>query len=62
MCDLNAFVMKCGREELLLESVNSAVVKDGVVAMRNIFGEEVKVSGEIREISLLKNRIIVGQN
>ncbi len=62
MCDLNAFVIKCGREELLFESVNSVVVKDGVVAMRNLFGEEIKVCGEIREVSLLKNRIIIGQN
>ncbi len=62
MCNLNAFVMKYGREEFLLESVNSVVVEDGVVALRNLFGEEIRVCGEIREVSLFKNRIIIGQN
>jgi predicted RNA-binding protein len=59
MCDLTAYVKKQGKEELLLESVNSIRVEGGEVVMRNLFGEEKRLRGEIREVSLVKNRVIV---
>jgi predicted RNA-binding protein len=61
MCDLNAYVLKQGKEELLLESVNHVRVENGEVVMRNLFGEEKKVRGQVREVSLTKNRVIVEQ-
>ena len=61
MCDLNAYVLKQGKEELLLESVNHVRVENGEVVMRNLFGEEKKVRGQVREVSLVKNRVIVEQ-
>jgi predicted RNA-binding protein len=61
MCDLKAYVQKNGKEELLLESVNSIRVEDGEVVMRNLFGEEKRVRGEVREVSLVKNRVLVEQ-
>jgi len=61
MCDLKAYVKKQGKEELLLESVNHVVVENGEVVLRNLFGEEKKVRGEVREVSLVKNRVIVEQ-
>ncbi len=59
MCDLKAYVRKNNREELLLESVNHVLVEHGEVTFRNLFGEEKKIRGEVREVSLVKNRIIV---
>jgi predicted RNA-binding protein len=59
MCDLNAYVLKQGKEELLLESVNQVRVENGEVVLRNLFGEEKKVRGHVREVSLIKNRVIV---
>ena len=59
MCDLKAYVIKNNREELLLESVNQVRVEHGEVTLRNLFGEEKKVHGEVREVSLVKNRIVV---
>ena len=62
MCDLNAYVLKQGKEELLLESVNHVRAENGEVVLRNLFGEEKKVRGGlVREVSLVKNRIIVEQ-
>ena len=61
MCDLKAYVTKQGKEELLLESVNSIRVENGEVVMRNLFGEEKRVRGEVREVSLVKSRVIVEQ-
>jgi len=59
MCDLRAYVKKHGKEELLLESVNSIRVEGGEVVMRNLFGEEKRVRGATSEVSLVKNRVIV---
>jgi predicted RNA-binding protein len=59
MCDLKAYVKKQGKEELLLESVNQVRVENGEVVLRNLFGEEKKVRGEVHEVSLVKNRILI---
>jgi predicted RNA-binding protein len=61
MCDIKAYVRKNDREELLLESVNLIRQEKGEVIVRNLFGEEKKVRGEVREVSLAKNRLIVEQ-
>ena len=59
MCDLKAFIRKNDREELLLESVNLIRAEKGEVIVRNLFGEEKRVRGEVREVSLVKNRLLV---
>jgi len=59
MCDLKAFIRKNDREELLLESVNLIRAEKGEVIVRNLFGEEKRVRGEVREVSLAKNRLLV---
>lgn len=61
MCDLKAFIKIQGREELLLEAVNSIRAEGGDVIVRNLFGEERTVHGEVREVSLAKNRVIIQQ-
>lgn len=59
MCDLKAYGKKDGREELLLEAVNQIRSEAGEVVLRNLFGEERRVRGEVREVSLVKQRVIV---
>lgn len=59
MCDLKAYVRKNGKEELVLEAVNYVHAESGQVVFRNLFGEERNVQGEVREVSLVKNRIVV---
>jgi len=59
MCDLKAYVRNSGREDLVLESVNLIRSEGGEVVLRNLFGEEKRVRGEVREVSLTKNRVIV---
>jgi predicted RNA-binding protein len=61
VCDLQAYMKKQGKEELLLESVNQLRVENGEVVLRNLFGEEKRVRGAVSEVSLTKNRIIVEQ-
>ncbi|HXY55831.1 MAG TPA: CooT family nickel-binding protein [Nitrospirota bacterium] len=61
MCDLKAFVKKNGKEELLLDSVNLVRAEGEEVILRNLFGEEKRVHGVLREVSLVKNRLTVEQ-
>jgi predicted RNA-binding protein len=46
---------------MLLEAVNLVRVENGEVTVRNLFGEEKKVRGAVREVSLVKNRLVVEQ-
>ena len=59
MCDLKAYVLNNDREELVLESVTHIRTEAGEVILRNLFGEEKRVKGEVREVSLTKHRVIV---
>jgi predicted RNA-binding protein len=61
VCDLKAYVFNNDKEELLLESVNHVRSEGGEVVLRNLFGEEKRVRGEVREVSLTKNRVLVVQ-
>ena len=61
MCDLKAYVKTKGQEELLLEAVNQVRAENGLVTIRNLFGEEKTVRGEVREVSLIKNRMVIEQ-
>jgi predicted RNA-binding protein len=61
VCDVKVYVSRMGKEELLLEAVNHLRVEQGEVTVRNLFGEEKKVRGEVREVSLIKNRVVVDQ-
>ncbi len=61
MCDLKAYVTKNGKEELLLDSVNQVRAEGEEVVLRNLFGEEKRIRGVLREVSLIKNRLIVEQ-
>ena len=59
MCDLKVYVKHDDREELVLESVNQLRTEGSDVVVRNLFGEEKRVRGSIREVSLTKNRVLV---
>jgi predicted RNA-binding protein len=61
VCDLKAYVRSNGSDELVLESVNLIRSEGGEVVLRNLFGEEKRVRGEVSEVSLTKNRVILEQ-
>ena len=59
MCEANAYVYKDGTEELYLENVDVMKPEDGKIFMKNLFGEQKVFEGEIREVSLLKHKIVL---
>jgi len=59
MCEANAYVDVDGREELYLESVDLMRPEGGKIFLKNLFGEQKVFEGEVKEISLLKHKIVL---
>ncbi len=59
MCEANAFIYQNGKEELYLENVDIMRPEEGKIYLRNLFGEQRVFDGKIREISLLKHKIVL---
>ncbi len=59
MCEAAAYIVKDGREELLLEAVDLIEPEaDGSYRMVSIFGEQKVVKGRIKTINLVNHKII----
>ncbi len=59
MCEANAYVYKDGFEELYLENVDVMKPEQGKIFLKNLFGEQRVFEGEIKEVSLLRHKIIL---
>ncbi len=59
MCDVNAYIVKDGKEELYLENVDIIKPEDGKILLINLFGEQKVFEGKVKEISLIKHRIVL---
>lgn len=59
MCEANAYVYSDGTEELYLENVDIMKPEQGRIFLKNLFGEQKVFEGEIKEISLLKHKIVL---
>ena len=59
MCEAAAYLLKEGRQELILESVDLLECEDGFIKLVNIFGEQKKVRARIKALSLVDHKIIL---
>ena len=59
VCEANAYIYRDGKEELYLESVDIMKPEEGKIYLKNLFGEQRLFDGEIKEISLLKHKIVL---
>lgn len=60
MCETNVYIEKTeGKEELYLENVDIIRPEDKKIYMKNLFGEQKLFEGTIKEISLVKHKIIL---
>lgn len=59
MCESNVYIEKDGKEEIYLENVDILKPEDGKIFMRNLFGEQKIFEGVIKEISLIKHKIVL---
>ena len=59
MCEASAYIYRDGKEELYLDSVDMIVPEGDKIFLRNLFGEQKTFDGRLKEISLLKHRILL---
>jgi len=59
MCEANAYILENGKEELYLENVDVMKPEEGKIFLKNLFGEQKVFEGEIKEISLLRHKIVL---
>ena len=59
MCEANAYIYKDGSEELYLENVDVMRPEEGRIFLKNLFGEQKFFDGTIREVSLLRHKILL---
>ena len=59
MCEASAYIYRDGKEELYLDSVDLLIPEGDRIFMRNLFGEQKTFDGRVREISLLKHKILL---
>jgi predicted RNA-binding protein len=59
MCEASAFLIKDGKEELILESVDTLENDEHEVKMVNIFGEQKSLKARIKSLSLVDHKIIL---
>lgn len=59
MCEANAYIYKDGKEELYLENVDIMMPEGSSIYLKNLFGEQKTFEGRLKEISLLKHKIVL---
>jgi predicted RNA-binding protein len=59
MCESNAYIVKDGKEELVLEDISILRPEKDELYLQNIFGEQKRIKARIKEMNLLDHRIIL---
>jgi predicted RNA-binding protein len=59
MCEANAFLLREGKEELLLEEVDIVEPEeDGQYRLVSIFGEQKIIKGKLKGMNLVNHKIL----
>jgi predicted RNA-binding protein len=59
MCEASAYIIKDGREELVLKDVDKLENEDGEISLVNIFGDQKRVKARLKALSLVEHKIIL---
>ena len=59
MCEATAFLVRDGKEEVILESVDLLEPDNGNIRLVNIFGEQKILAARIKQLSLVDHKIIL---
>ena len=59
MCESKAYLLKDGKEEIILEGVDAFEVVNDLIKLQNIFGEEKEIRARIKEMSLVDHKIVM---
>jgi len=59
MCEANAYLLKEGKEELILEDLVLLRPEGTELYLQNIFGEQKRIRAHIKELNLVDHRVIL---
>ena len=59
MCLAKVYLRKCGKDELLLETVASAEIRNGKLLLKTILRQEKEIEADIKEIDFANSRVIL---
>ena len=59
MCESTAYILKEGKEEIVLENVDFLENSEEQVKLVDLFGEEKIVRARVKTLSLLEHKIIL---
>ncbi|OGQ12026.1 MAG: RNA-binding protein [Deltaproteobacteria bacterium RBG_19FT_COMBO_46_12] len=59
MCEANAYLIKGGKEELILEDISILRPEKDELYLQNIFGEQKRIKARIKEMNLIDHRIVL---
>jgi len=59
MCEANAYLIKAGKEELVLEDVSILRPEENGLYLQNIFGEQKYIKARVKEMNLIDHRILL---
>ncbi len=59
MCEASAYIYRDGKEELYLDNVDVIIPEGDRIFMKSLFGEQKTFEGRLKEISLLRHKIVL---
>jgi len=59
MCESNAYLIRDGKQELLMESVSLVKPQGEEIILRSLFGEETRVQARLVELDLTGHKILL---
>jgi predicted RNA-binding protein len=59
MCEANAYILKEGKEDLVLEDLMILRPEGEELYLQNIFGEQRRIKARIKELNLIEHRVVL---
>ena len=59
MCEANAYLVKNGNEDIILESVDLFEAQGHEIRLVSLFGEEKRIQARVKYISLVDHKIVL---
>jgi len=59
MCEANAYLLKDGEEELVMEGVDILRLETNGIYLQDIFGGQRTIKARIKEMNLIDHRILL---
>ena len=59
MCEANAYLIKNGDEEMIMQSVELLRPEGDQLYVQSIFGEQRWIKGHIKEMDLVRHKIMI---